>query len=315
MDDYPPVVVESFTADGKLYGLPSLEVGPGLVLIYSKPLFAEAGLPEQGPKTLEELFQLHKKLTVEDPDGGLKQVGIHPTDSMAGHYFPTMWSTVFGLDWYDTVNNKIDMLVFEEAVEYVKRIYDTPGYELITGAGTGGWTGALASNRLAMQINGYWVPGELRGLGADPFSFGYDWMPNVKEDKATAISPWGFGIPSGAQRPDLSFELMAFFASPEASQIMFDAAGWLNGNLTAIQALDISSLAVVAPIVAMFEEADRINAPPPVPMLEQMRGHIAGSLGAVWRTEQPARTVLDNLQKTLQLDIDEALAPKVEAEE
>ncbi|MGI6165280.1 MAG: extracellular solute-binding protein [Limnochordia bacterium] len=313
--DYPPLVVESFTANGSLYALPSLEVGPGLCLIYSKDLFAEAGLADRGPETLEELYQIHKKMTILSAEGNVTQVGLQPLDAMGTAYFPSIWSTVFDLDWYDTTTNKVDMMCFEPAVEYIKRIYDTPGYELIIGAGTGGWAGAAASRRLAMQINGYWLPGELRGLGVDQSAYGYTWMPNVTGDKATAIAPWGYGIPSGAQRPDLSFALMEFFASAEASQMMFNACGYLNGNMTAIRELDISGLPVVAPIVAMFDEADRINAPPPVPMLEQIRARVRNELGAVWRTEQPPRIVLDNLQKLIQQDIDEALAPKVKAEQ
>lgn len=308
--DYPPMVVESFAGHDGLYALPSLEVGPGLCLIYNKDLFAEAGLPDRGPETLDELYQIHRKMTVLSPEGNITQLGFQPLDAMGSAYFPTIWATIFDFEWFDAQTNTVDIFAFEPAVEFIKDIYDTPGYELIIGAGTGGWAGAMASQRLAMQINGYWLPGELSGLGQDPSRYGYTWVPTVKGDKATAIAPWGFGIPSGAQRPDLSFALMEFFATPEAAQIMFDACGYLNGNIAAIRELDITQLSVVAPIVAMFDEADRINAPPPAPMLEQIRAQMRNELVKVWRTEEPPSVVLDNLQRLVQQQIDEALAPK-----
>ena len=103
---------------------------------------------------------------------------------------------------------------------------------------------------------------------------------------------------------------MEFFATPEAAQIMFDACGYLNGNIAAIRELDITQLSVVAPMVAMFDEADRINAPPPAPMLEQIRAQVRNELVKVWRTEEPPSVALDNLQRLVQQQIDEALAPK-----
>ncbi|MCK9223371.1 MAG: extracellular solute-binding protein [Limnochordia bacterium] len=306
-ENYPPLLIDSFTAGGRQYGIPALEVGPGLVLIYSRELFAEAGLSDRGPSSLEELYQMHRKLTVEKPDGsGLDQVGINPTDAMGGTYFPTIWSTVFDVQWYDTEQDTLDLMAFAEAVEYIKRIYDTPGYELITGAGIGGWLGGLTSRRLAMQINGYWIPGGLKGHGLES-EFGYTWMPSVLGDTATAILPWGLCIPVDVPRPDLSFALIEFFTSAEAAQILFDAAGWLNGNLSAIQSLDISALPIVAPIVAMYEEATRLNAPPPIPMLETIRREINNELKAVWRTEQAPNVVLENLERKLQLEVNQAL--------
>ena len=77
----------------------------------------------------------------------------------------------------------------------------------------------------------------------DAGEFGYTWVPSARGDKATSSSPWGLGIPVNAPRPDLSFELIEFFSTTEALQIVFDAVGWLNGNLAAIRELDVSSRA------------------------------------------------------------------------
>lgn len=305
--DYPPQIMDTFAVNGRLYGVPAIEVAVGLVLIYSKDLFAEAGLPDHGPTSLTELYDMHRILTRRDGNNdALTQIGINPLDSMGSQYFPTIWSTVFNVDWYDEAFHELRLTELEPAVEWIRSIYETHGYGMITGSGVGGWTGGLHSGRLAMQVNGSWVPGELKALDS-PGSFGYTWMPTSTGDKATASLPWGLAIPNQAAHPDLSFQLMEFFTTAEAAQILFDAAGWLNGNLPAMQQLEIGDLPEIAPIIGMFEEADRFNAPPPVPIMEEIRRQLSGALAPVWRNEEPGRTALHNLQRSLQIRLNEAL--------
>ena len=45
-------------------------------------------------------------------------------------------------------------------------------------------------------------------------------------------------------------------------------------------------------------------------MLEQIRAQMRNELVKVWRTEEPPSVALDNLQRLVQQQIDEALAPK-----
>lgn len=177
---------------------------------------------------------------------------------------------------------------------------------MITSSGIRGWRDGLASGRLGMQINGYWTPGELKALEV-PYTFGYTWMPTVKGDRATIALPWGMGIPANARNPELSFALMEFFASPEAAQIIFDAVGWLNGNLNAVRQLDISDLPEIAPIVAMFEQADRFASAAPVPIMDTVRQRMPEVLVDVWENTVPGPEALANLQTELQATLNEVL--------
>lgn len=306
--DYPPFMLSSLGFGGEEYGVPAIEAALGLLLVYNKDLFRQAGLPDRGPESLEELYEWHRTLTRMDAAGErLQQVGIHPLDSMGGFYFPLIWGTVFDVPWYDEANRRLNLLAFEGAVEYLKQIYDTPGYDLITGAGIGGWTGAVASGRLAMQVNGSWVPGELNAF-PDAGELGYTWMPNVRGDKATSSSPWGLGIPINVPRPDLSFELIEFFSGIEALQIVFDAVGWLNGNLAAIRELDVSAAPEIVPIIDMFTQADRLTAPPQLPILTDLYNTMSGRLTPVWRGETDHRSVLLTLQEEMQAKLDQVFA-------
>lgn len=306
--DYPPFMLASLGFGGEEYGVPAIEAALGLLLVYNKDLFRQAGLPDRGPESLEELYEWHRTLTRMDASGErLQQVGINPLDSMGGFYFPLIWGTVFDVQWYDESNRRLNLVAFEGAVEYLKQIYDTPGYDLISSAGIGGWTGGVATGRLAMQVNGSWVPGELTSF-PDAGEFGYTWMPSVRGDKATSSSPWGLGIPVNAPRPDLSFQLIEFFSGVEALQIVFDAVGWLNGNLASVRQLDVSAAPEIVPIIDMFTQADRLTAPPQLPILTDIYNTMSGRLTPVWQGETDHRSVLLTLQEEMQARLDEVFA-------
>jgi ABC-type glycerol-3-phosphate transport system substrate-binding protein len=308
--DYPANVMATFAVDGVQYGIPGIEVGVGLLLVYNMDLFAEAGLPETGPTTLTDIVQMHKKLTRQDPNTGtLTHVGIHPMDSMGGTYFPTVWSTVFDVPWYNPQTRQLNLVGFEEAVEWIASIYNTYSYDMINGAGIGGWTGGLTKGRLGMQINGSWVPGELKSLNST-WRHGYTWMPTIRDDKATAALPWGLGVPTNAKHPDLSFQLMEYFTTAQATQIMFDAVGWLSGNLSAMRRLVIRDLPVIAQCVAMFDQADRFNAPLPVPIMETIRNSTSNVLTPVWRGQTSPRAALETWQQQMQIELNNAFAER-----
>lgn len=315
--DYPPAILESFSADSKIYGLPAIEVGPGMILYYNRDLFAENGLPDRGPSTLADLYQFHQKLTrINRITNQLTQLGIDPRDAMAGAYFPTIWSAVFNLHYFDTTTQHLNLLAFEPAVEFIKSILNTPSFAQVSqfSGQLGWWTASLASNKLGMQINGYWVPGELKALGSKS-NIGYTWMPSVIGDKTTAILPWGMGIPANAKHPELSFQLIEFFTTPTAAQIMFDAVGWLNGNLTSMRGLDARNLPAIASIIRMLDEADRITAPLPLPIIGQINFAIlvGGALDPAWRNEQSSRSVLSKLQDEMQQQLKKVLTAKQSA--
>lgn len=60
--DYPPAIFESFAAFGQQYGIPNIEVGPGLVLIYSKDLFSQAGQHLRHPRIRDDHEQRNPRL-------------------------------------------------------------------------------------------------------------------------------------------------------------------------------------------------------------------------------------------------------------
>jgi multiple sugar transport system substrate-binding protein len=75
-DAFFPHVYDGATVNGKVYAIPTTT--DTYCLIWNKDLFRRAGLdPERPPKTLEELGEYAKILTIKD-QGGIQQVGFLP---------------------------------------------------------------------------------------------------------------------------------------------------------------------------------------------------------------------------------------------
>ena len=83
--------------------------------------------------------------------------------------------------------------------------------------------------------------------------------------------------------------------------------GWLNGNLNAVRQLDISDLPEIAPIVAMFEQADRFASAAPVPIMDTVRQRMPEVLVDVWENTVPGPEVLANLHTESQATMNEVL--------
>jgi multiple sugar transport system substrate-binding protein len=60
--------------DGKLLGVPYTFYSE--VIYYNKTMFAEAGLPDRAPNTIDELVEFAKKLTKYDKDGNVTRSGL-----------------------------------------------------------------------------------------------------------------------------------------------------------------------------------------------------------------------------------------------
>jgi multiple sugar transport system substrate-binding protein len=152
---------------GKQYGLPGLEAGPNYGLNYNVELVKAAGLdPEKPPLTWEEVLEWHKKLTIKDASGNVKQIGLDPFDAMAGE--PDFAATSYGWTWYDEdagkhdINNPGMVEHLKLTAEFIKEIGPDQLAGLRQVEGNGGWGGSFNTKVQAMIIEGYWHPGETK---------------------------------------------------------------------------------------------------------------------------------------------------------
>ena len=152
---------------GAQYGLPGLEGGPNYGLNYNAELVKAAGLdPAAPPLTWEDLLEWHKKLTIKDASGNLKQIGLDPYDAMAGE--PDFAAASYGFTWYDEDAGKhnINTPGMIEHLRITSEFIKEAGPDQLAGLrqveGNGGWGASYNTKVQAMIIEGYWHPGETK---------------------------------------------------------------------------------------------------------------------------------------------------------
>ena len=144
---------------GKKCALPLLADAYGLY--YNKTLFKKAGIAGP-PTTIAELTADAKKLTVRNPDGSLKQVGLDP---FIGFYenVPERWILPWGGTYTDSKNNA--HLAADPAwskwLTWQKQLIDWYGYKNLVKfqAGLGdefSTSNAFEVGKVAMNLDGEW---------------------------------------------------------------------------------------------------------------------------------------------------------------
>ena len=316
-DNYTKAQWDAVTWQGKRYAVPALENGPRIGLIWNKGLFREAGFdPEKGPSTLNELLQYHEKLTKIDNNGNVKVIGYDPLDAMASsEAFFEMWANANGVEYYSRDGTKLNLndpkLI--QGVDWVADIYKKIGAEKIAGFRTsfGGWTGpdsSFAQGLQAIQVNGYWTPGELKAGAKPDQEFGYGWVPVASGKKFMLEGGHSIALPRGSKDPDTAFKLIEHMTTPEAGQTMFTATGFLNGNQQFFESGNFSS----APDVTWFTKADQeadvtAFAPATLPVLQEIQTRFTEGMDEVTRGKRTGKDMLDQLQSQMQKELDEQL--------
>jgi multiple sugar transport system substrate-binding protein len=155
-----PATTNYYTSyGGKKCALPLLADSYGLY--YNKALFKKAGIAGP-PKTIAELTADAKKLTVRNPDGSLKQVGLDP---FIGFYenVPERWIQAFG-GTYTDANNKAHLATdpaWTKWLTWQKSLIDWYGYQNLVKfqAGLGdefSASNAFEAGKVAMNLDGEW---------------------------------------------------------------------------------------------------------------------------------------------------------------
>jgi len=133
-------------------------------LYYNKDLLADAGYTDP-PKTLSELTEMAKKLTVFDPDGSIKIIGFDPLSNFYEGYNIYV-GNAWGAKWYDE-NGKSAFgsdPAWAEAFQWDKELVDFYGYDNLVKflASLGGddseWNDqhGFETGKIAMHFDGEW---------------------------------------------------------------------------------------------------------------------------------------------------------------
>jgi multiple sugar transport system substrate-binding protein len=155
-----PAAAQYYTQfNGTRCALPLLADTYGLY--YNKTLFKKAGLTHP-PRTMSELMADAKKLTVRNPDGSLKVVGLDPFIGLYENV-PERWVVGYGAKWIDSKGHSLIGTDpgWAKWLNWHKQLIDWYGYNNLVKFNTKIQDEFSASNafeigKVAMNLDGEW---------------------------------------------------------------------------------------------------------------------------------------------------------------
>ncbi|MEV6598778.1 ABC transporter substrate-binding protein [Actinoplanes sp. NPDC051346] len=206
---------------GKRCAMPFLADAYGM--FYNKDLFAKAGIAGP-PKSLDELTDAAKRLTVKNPDGSLKTVGFLPLfdfyENAAAHLAPAVGATWLSADGTSAVG---DDPAWKTLLTWQKNLVDWYGYDNLRKfrAGLGdefSADNAFQKGKVAINIDAEYrlafvkdqAPGLKYGVApiptSDPARYGGGYVTgNI------------VGISKNAKNPEAAWELIKFLTTNDAT--------------------------------------------------------------------------------------------------
>jgi multiple sugar transport system substrate-binding protein len=241
-DDIFPPAPRSYTQfEGTRCALPMLADAYGLY--YNTEMLEKAGL-DGPPKTVSELVDYAKKLTVKNSDGSLKVVGFNP---VMGWYSntPANFGPMFGGKWVDE-SGKSSLgsdPAWEKLLTWQKQLIDFYGYDKLVKfqAGLGdefSASNAFEKGKVAMNVDGEWRTAFIADEAPD---LPYGTAPVPVDDDKPDLYGGGYttgniaGIPKRAEHPEHGWALLKYLTTDDEAMV-FLSNGLRNVPTTASSA-------------------------------------------------------------------------------
>lgn len=203
-EEYAPVLLDGFSVDDNLYGLPNGT--QTMVMYYNKTMFDEAGLeyPKDG-WTWDEFYEDAKKLTKSD--GSVYGFGL----SSSYFQLTPWWSTNNTALVDENQNPALNSKKMVESVEFLDKLVkekvtpDPISSDVYT---------MFSSKQLAMVGAGRWVLNTWQDAGLTNADFdSVQWPVNEKEGSVFGGAAWC--ISKNTENKELSIELLKSLVSEE----------------------------------------------------------------------------------------------------
>lgn len=234
----PQTVVDSFSADGKLYAAPANFAT--LLLYYNKGLLAKAGIAAP-PTTMSELQDDALKLS-----NGAGQYGI----SLADNATIPMWPVLIWSDGGDIIRDKCSALADPKTVGTVEKWAGLVRDHKISPVGSTGQDAdnLFAAGKAAFEINGPWAAGAYKAAKVNfavaPVPVGASGKPVTLANTVPTIVSAKTAHPKEAQ------EFLAWWLSKEAQAQLSSAAGYAPSRTDMADDPSIKANPIVAAFAA-----------------------------------------------------------------
>jgi multiple sugar transport system substrate-binding protein len=225
INQIPPVVRDYTQFDGKRCSMPALSDTYGLY--YNKKLLAAAGYSAP-PKTMSELTEMAKKLTVVDGKGAIQTAGFVPSfgfyENAPAHFAPSFGATWFNADGKSNIGTDPG---WASMMKWQKGLVDFYGYDKLTRftAGLGqefSADNAFEKGKVAMMIDGEYRNAFIK---AEAPTLDYGTAPFPTDDAKPDLYGAGYvtgnviGIGRGAQNPEAAWALIKYLSTDTDSVV------------------------------------------------------------------------------------------------
>lgn len=211
-DDIIPSLLDGFSFDGKVYGIP--KDFNSLALVYNKDLFDIAYI--QYPNENDTWDDLENKLAkvVEAFDGEVTGLALAPEFARFGAF-------AYAAGWEPFVEGKTNLMdpAFKEAFNWYIGLKEKGLGVMPADIGQGWGGGALSTEKVAAALEGAWILGFLRD-NAPNLKYGATLLPKNPGtgQSGNFIYTVAWGINANSKNKDAAFKVMEALTSPAAQQ-------------------------------------------------------------------------------------------------
>jgi multiple sugar transport system substrate-binding protein len=223
---FPPAPRSYTQYKGTRCALPMLADAMGLY--YNEDMLKKAGL-DGPPKTISQLTEYAKKLTVKNPDGSLKVVGFNPVMNWYSNT-PANFGPMFGAKWVDE-SGKSSLgtdPAWAKMLKWQKDLIDWYGYDKLVKFQTGLGDEFSASNafekgKVAMNVDGEW---RTAFIADEAPKLNYGTAPVPVDDDNADLYGGGYttgniaGIPKRAEHPEHAWALLKYLATDDKAMVL-----------------------------------------------------------------------------------------------
>jgi multiple sugar transport system substrate-binding protein len=229
-DDYPAKLIEAFTIDGKVYGLPKDNSVMGLV--YNKELFDHNGLDYPDDTwTWDDLKAAAEEIAADTNNDGRNDVFGFASFRMKQMWLETLFLIGYGgpgaVNYAQADELTIDHPKNIEALEFFREMFrednsaPDPSSQLNA-------VELFNAGKLGMLVGAtHMFPGLFDG----PIDFAATVTPmNENGDRAVTLLTSGFAVSQNARHPDDAWEVIKYLGYGEGNRILSQSSGSVPGT-------------------------------------------------------------------------------------
>lgn len=237
LDDFWPASQRECTWQDRLHGLPYC-VDACFGMFYNRTLLRAAGLPDRAPRTIAELDDYSKRLTIEK-GGMIEQIGIVPWAMYGDDNAFFTWSLLFGGTFTPGDPPAISLRdpVVAETLTWMSGFaqqYDLRRISGLTSNFGGRDMDMFYYGKLALMPALSYVVGEIAHK-APELDYGVAPMPTRDGGDAAPrgwVGGWSLCVPRGAPHRQAAMEVIRYItATPEGSRVVGEITGFFPGYI------------------------------------------------------------------------------------